>query len=323
MKKILCVQPIPYGMDSLRAEGEVIVASSTDPAVLEREVVGCDALIIRVTQLPENVIKASPSLKVIGRYGAGVDNIDLAAAAKCGIPVVNTPGANNIAVAEHAVALMMSLAKKVTTADGELKLNSNYQYRNSSSTTQISSKVLGLIGFGRIGQQVAQMCKHGFGMKVVVFDKYIPQAVADDFGVERVDSLDQLLAMADFVSLHAPATDETRQMINKETLLRMKKTAYLVNTSRGELINEEDLAEALNGGVIAGAAVDVFAVEPPPRNCPLYAAKNIIVTPHMAFNTEEAHIKTAEMMVDGVKAIFRNMPPEHVANKDMLAQHGF
>lgn len=237
-----------------------------------------EGMIHRTGQLTAEVIGASARLRVIAKHGSGVDNIDLAAASGRGIPVLRALAANAQAVAEHTLALVFALLKDLFPLDGAVKgggwPKSDYRGR------EIAGSVLGLVGFGAIGQRVAALA-HLLEMQVLVFDPHVPPGT-DETRITRVDNLDHLLAAADVVSLHCPLTPATRHMIGTEQLRRMKPTAFLVNTARGGLIDEVALIEALRGGAIAGAGLDTFETEPPSVDHPLWTLPNLVATPHIA-----------------------------------------
>lgn len=248
-------------------------ASPEDIAKLAAEL-QIEGLIVRQGQVNEAVIGASPRLKVIAKHGTGVDNIDLEAAARRGIPVLRALGANARSVAEHTIALVISLMKDIVPLDRAVK--GGEWPKASYVGRDLAGAKMGLVGFGAIGQEVATLAR-GLGMSVAVFDPYtteLPQEVG------RETDLNALLATSDIVSLHCPLTKETRHLINAERLTRMKPTSFVVNTARGGIIDEAALVEALRSGTIAGAGLDSFAEEPPPKDSLLWSLPNIIVTPH-------------------------------------------
>jgi D-3-phosphoglycerate dehydrogenase len=248
-------------------------ASAEDIAQLASDL-QIEGLIVRQGQIDETVIAASPRLKVIAKHGTGVNNIDLEAAARLGIPVLRALGANARSVAEHAIALSIALLKDLVPLDRAVK--SGEWPKAGYIGRDIAGTKLGLVGFGAIGQEVATLAR-GLGMSVTVFDPYtadLPQEVS------RETNLDDLLATSDIVSLHCPLTKETRHLINADRLTRMKREAFLVNTARGEIVDEAALVAALRNRTIAGAGLDSFAEEPPPKDSPLWSLPNIIVTPH-------------------------------------------
>jgi D-3-phosphoglycerate dehydrogenase / 2-oxoglutarate reductase len=255
-----------------------------------------DALIIRSgTQVDADVIAAGENLKVIGRAGIGVDNVDLRAATMAGIIVMNTPHANSIATAEQTMALMLALSRHTVQAHASLRQG---EWRRSDFVgVQLYGKTLGIIGIGRIGQLVARRAQ-AFGIEIVAFDPFVSEAVALEIGVTLVD-LDDLLAQADYITLHASATAETQGMINATTLAQMKNGVRIVNVARGKLIDEPALADALQSGKVAGAALDVYGKEPPEGN-PLIGLPNVVHTPHLGASTVEAQHDVATEIVDQV-----------------------
>jgi len=250
------------------------------------------ALIVRsATKVTKAIIDAGNSLKVIGRAGAGVDNIDVKAATEKGILVMNTPGANANAVAELSIGLMFALARHITHADTSMK--EGKWEKKLFMGTELSQKSLGLIGTGNVGNLVGKKAL-ALGMKVLAYDPYIPEEKIHNMGFLS-ESLDQLLSKADFVSVHTPKTAETKGLINKDTFSKMKNGAYFVNCSRGGIVVEKDLLDALNNGKIAGAGVDVFENEPP-KNSKLIEHLGVIATPHIGASSKEAQINVAVMI---------------------------
>ncbi len=261
-----------------------------------------DAMIVRsATKVTRKIIEAGERLKVIGRAGTGVDNIDVEAATEKGIVVMNTPGANTIAAAEHAIAMLMSLARKIPQANASMKQGK--WEKKKFMGVEVRNKVLGIIGIGRIGSYVAKMA-HGLNMEVIAYDPYISEEAANSIGV-RLVSLDELLETADFVSIHSPLTSETKHLLNRERLLKMKKGAYLINCARGGIVKEDDLYEVLVSGHLAGAALDVFEQEPVDPENPLLKLDNVICTPHIGASTREAQevvaIAIAQQIIDFLK----------------------
>lgn len=254
------------------------------PEALMSDLAEADALIVRsATKVTKAVIDAAPRLRVIARAGTGVDNVDVTAASARGIVVMNAPGANSVSVAEHAMALMLSLARWIPAADASMK---RHEWEKSRFLgAELRGKTLGLAGLGRVGQEVVVRA-HGFGMDVIAHDPFIASTVAADLGVELV-GLEVLLARADYLSLHLPSVASTRHIINAERLARCKPGMRLVNTARGDLIDESALAAAIEAGQVAGAALDVFDVEPP-QDSPLVSLPQVIMTPHIAASTVEA-----------------------------------
>lgn len=289
-------------------------ASSDDIAKLAADL-QIEGLIVRQGQVNETVIAASPRLKVIAKHGTGVDNIDLDAAARCGIPVLRALGANARSVAEHTIALMIALMKDIVPLDRAVK--GGEWPKASYVGRDLAGAKLGLVGFGAIGQEVAMLAR-GLGMPVTVFDPYTIELPRE---VTRETDLDTLLATSDIVSLHCPLTKETRHLINAERLGRMKPTSFVVNTARGGIIDELALVEALRGGTIAGAGLDSFAEEPPPKDSPLWSLPNIIVTPHTGGAARGAMRAMAETAARHVISVLDGNGPDlrSVANPTFRA----
>ena len=263
------------------------------------EVIGkYDGLAIRsATKVTEKVIAAASNLKVIGRAGIGVDNVDIPAATKKGIIVMNTPFGNSITTAEHAIAMMFALARQLPEADASTRAGK--WEKNRFMGVEVTNKVLGLIGAGNIGSLVADRAI-GLKMKVISYDPFLTPERAVALGIEKVD-LDELLARADFITIHTPLIDATRNIINAETLAKTKKGVRIVNCARGGLIDEAALYEALRSGQVAGAALDVFLEEPASAN-PLFELPNVICTPHLGASTTEAQENVALQVAEQISA---------------------
>jgi len=263
------------------------------------EVIGqYDGLAIRsATKVTEKIISAATNLKVIGRAGIGVDNVDIPAATKKGIIVMNTPFGNSITTAEHAIAMMMALARQLPEADASTRA-SKWE-KNRFMGVEVTNKTLGLIGAGNIGSIVADRAQ-GLKMKVVAYDPFLTPDRAQTLGVEKVE-LDELLARADFITIHTPLIEATRNILNAETLAKTKKGVRIVNCARGGLVDETALHEALKSGQVAGAALDVFLSEPAVDN-PLFALPNVICTPHLGASTTEAQENVALQVAEQISA---------------------
>jgi len=243
-----------------------------------------DALIVRsAVQVNADVLRNAGKLRVIGRAGVGVDNIDLDAATKAGIAVMNTPGANAVAVAEHTLALMLAMARFIPRADATTRAGK--WEKKSLQGTELRGKTLGIIGLGRIGMEVAKRAR-AFEMKIIAHDPFVSAPVARELEIQLAD-LDQVYAAADYLSFHVGLTPQTAGMINEQTIKKMKKGVRIVNCARGELVDEAALAAALQSKHVAGAALDVFTEEPP-KNSPLLGLENVLMTPHIAGSTNEA-----------------------------------
>lgn len=245
-----------------------------------------DAILVRsATKINKKVIEAAHKLKIVGRAGVGVDNVDVEAATERGIIVMNTPGGNTISTAEHAFSLMLSLARKIPQAHASIVAGK--WDRKSFEGAEVCDKTLGIIGMGRIGGEFARRAI-AFGMKVICFDPYLSLSRARALQVELVDQLTPLLEKADFITVHTPLTPETKGILNAKTLAQCKKGVRLINCARGGLIDEQDLWAALQSGQVGGAALDVFEVEPPPADWPMRNLPNVVLTPHLGASTAEA-----------------------------------
>ncbi|MFH1403181.1 MAG: hydroxyacid dehydrogenase [Candidatus Altiarchaeota archaeon] len=287
-----------------KAIGELRTFADVDekkltPEELVKEIGGYDAILVRsATKVTKEVIEAG-NLKIIGRAGVGLDNVDREAAKAKGVTVVNTPEASSVSVAEMAIALMLSYARNIAKADKSMK--DGLWEKKQLKGFELSGKTLGLIGFGRIGKEVAARA-NAFGMKVIVYDPAFNQAQEDVHGVKGV-SLEELLKESDIVSLHVPAVEGTIRMINADRLSLMKKNALLVNTARGKVVDEEALVKALKEGVIAGAALDVYEKEPLEAS-PLTGLPNVVLTPHIGAGTDECQLKGGMMVVEKFREFF-------------------
>ena len=272
-------------------------------------------LIIRsATKVTAEILEAAHNLKVIGRAGIGLDNVDIPAASKRGIVVMNTPEGNTITTAEHTIALMMALSRNIPQATASLKAGK--WEKKKLEGRELFNKTLGLIGAGHIGRIVAERAK-GLRMKVIVYDPYIKPDVIEKLDLEPV-SFDELLARSDYITIHTPRTDETKNMINKNTIGKMKKGAMVINCARGGIVNEEDLYEALSSGHLAGAALDVFSKEPP-GEIKLMGLPNFICTPHLGASTVEAQENVAVDIAEQVVAYLLHGTVKNAVNVPSLS----
>src|SRR6201993_5387134 len=310
MKVIVADKISERGVELLRGAGWNIVLTTKDN--LNAEIADADALVVRsATKVTPELLEKAPRLRVVGRAGVGVDNIDLEEATRRGVLVMSTPGGNAVSVAEHTFALLLALARQVPRHDKAI--HEGRWEKSSAAGTEVRGKTLGLIGLGRIGSEVAVRAE-AFDMRVLGYDPYISEAAAREVQVELVP-LERLLAESDFVSLHTALSPATQNLINANTLAQMKKGARLINAARGELIDEGALAEALKSGKLAGAALDVF-VEEPPKNSPLVGLPNVIATPHVAGSTTEAQeevgtqvaVQIKDYLADGLIRNAVNLP---------------
>ena len=290
----------PHDLLSSVGEADAIIASSLatyDGAALDR----------------------APHLRVIARTGIGVDKIDLRAATERGVAVCNTPDAPTISTAEHTITLMLSVAKRVGSAQAALRQGGR-DFFGSHEGREVSGKVLGLVGIGRIGTNVARLAA-GFGMSVLAYDPFVDVATAAVHGIRMVHSLDLLLSEADVVSLHLPLTSETRKLIDGERIEHMKPGAILINTARGGLVDHDALLIALNGGRLFGAGLDVTDPEPLPLDHPLLHRDDVVVTPHVAAATAAGKARLYASAVIQALQVLRNERPDHLVNPEVWPVH--
>ena len=310
MFKILMTYSNTEGMSKLlkNKNFKVDIVPRPTPEKFKEIVKDYDGLCIRSeVKVTKEIIDVCKNMKLIARAGTGVDNIDLKSATEKGIIVMNVPGGNTISACEQTMALMLALARNTPQAHNSLK--SGQWQREKYVGTELQGKTLGLIGLGRIGKEVAKRAL-AFEMNVIAYDPFVSEDFMQSIGIKPC-SLDELYSKSDFISIHTPKNESTKNMINSESIKKMKKGVRIINCARGGIINEADLYEALKTGHIKGAALDVFEKEPPGPDCPLMKLENVIVTPHLGASTEEAQIKIAQEISDMVidffeKGIIRN-----------------
>lgn len=311
--KVLLVEDIDHrAVALLSAVADVSVASGFDPETLLRETRDKHGMIFRAQGFAgRELMEACPSLKVVARHGVGVDNIDMTAATELGVQVVNTPLANNESVAEQTMGMLICLSKRIMEADRALR-RGDWKARFQLTGQEVKGKTLGVVGSGRVGSRLAEMAHWGFGMNVVYRDVVPNARLEKELGARRLE-LDELLAESDYVSLHVPLLPETDKMIGRRELALMKPTAYLLNLSRGSVVDEAALIEALQKRTIAGAGLDVYEVEPVSPDNPLFKLDNVVCSPHMASLTKEGIFAMA-MVVKDVMAVLEGRAPEFPVN---------
>jgi len=309
---IVVAEPFsPEAIDRLRAVGRVTILDSCDKAILRETVVDCDALLVRTyAQVTREVIACATKLKVIGRGGVGLDNIDVVAANEHGVMVVHTPAAATGAVAELTIGLMLALLRDIPAHDAAIRRGAYKQARANAMANELSEMTLGIIGMGRIGQAVARRCHIGLGMFVIYNDIVSPPSL--DFAATPVEK-EALYRCADVVSLHVPLTDLTRCLIDAEALAQFKAQALLINTSRGQVIDSSALASQLHHGALGGAALDVLDEEPPGADHPLLSAPRIIFTPHIGAKTPASQARM-NGVVDDVIRVLQGAKPMSATN---------
>lgn len=288
------------GLDVFRNAGFQVdhLPEITQEEILE-QISGYHAWVVRSrSRATAEILARADNLRVIGRAGVGIDNVDVEAASKRGVIVMNTPGGNTISTAEHAIAMLMSLARNIPAADASMK--KGQWDKKAFMGSELRNKTLGVLGLGRIGQEVSARMR-AFDMHILAYDPFVSEETMQHLGVQNA-TVDEICRNADFITIHTPLSPETKKLINADRLKMMKKTARVVNCARGGIVDEVALAEALHAGTIRGAALDVFEVEPIPADHPLRSAPNVIITPHIAASTVEAQenvaIQVAEQIVD-------------------------
>ena len=292
----------PRGIEELSRDGalEVSVQTKLSGEKLREIIPAFSALIVRSeTKVTAEILKAGTKLRVIGRAGVGVDNVDVEAATRRGVIVLNAPGGNTVSTAEHAFSLLLCVARKIPQAHASVR-DKNWK-RKDFEGVELYNKTLGIIGMGRIGSELSRRAI-AFGMRVIAFDPYLSAGRARSLQVELVDELDDLLVNADFISLHTPLTNETRHILNVDSLTKARRGVRIINCARGGLIDENGLVDALRKEHVAAAALDVFEIEPLPEDSPLRDAPNLILTPHLGASTAEAQESVGIEIAQSIRA---------------------
>lgn len=318
-KKVIIVQPIhEKGLELLKESVEEVIVSPDDSVETVKKLLDetVEGVIVRYNPFPRELMEKAPNLKVIGRHGIGVELIDLNTATEKGVVVVNTPEAATNSVAEHAVTLMLCLAKNILFADEESR-KANYAVKNKILCTDLEGKILGIIGIGKIGLEVAKKCMNGFNMKVLAYDPFADKRKVEKLGISLLDDINIVLKEADFVSLHLPLTKDTKYSIGENEFKKMKRTAFLINCARGAVVNERELLKALKEGEIAGAGLDVVEKEPPDKDNPLLKLDNVVLTPHSASLTVESKIKMAVTAVEEVVKVLKGDKSKYLVNPEV------
>ncbi len=313
--------------DAIKPEGLTPLLQASNIELVQKTVDECteelqlmDAILVRsATKVTEDLMEKMPNLKIIARAGVGVDNIDVPAATKRGIVVVNAPDGNTISTAEHTFAMMAALMRHIPQAYASLKVQKEWK-RNAFSGTELNGKTLGIVGMGRIGSEIAKRAK-AFGMSVLVFDPFLTSERAKKMNVTAL-SLDDLIEKADIITVHTPLTKETRGLLNKARLLKAKKGVYLINCARGGIIDEDDLYELIVEGHVAGAALDVFVEEPAVHN-KLLELDQVIATPHLGASTKEAQLNVASQVAQEVLLFLNGNPVSNSINLPAISKELF
>ena len=319
MPRILLINHLyhPDGEALLQSAAEVVVADSDSIDALRPHLATCDAIMARTpARVGAAVIGAAPRLRVISTSGYGTDNIEIPAATAAGVLVVNNPGSAENSVAEHAVALVLALAKKLTWSDAAVRSGKPWDFRSGFDAIELSGRTLGVVGFGRIGREVARKLHQGFGMKVLAFDPVIDASAVASWA-RTAATLDDLLQAADVVSIHCALTPQTRHLFDARAFTSMRRGALLINTSRGPVVDEAALAAALSDGRLGGAGLDVYESEPPAPGHPLFGIENTILTAHTAGLTVESGRLLALSAAAQVLSVLAGERPANLVNPDV------
>lgn len=308
MSKILITESLhPSGVNLLKCAGhQVVCYERITPEELRQEIIDTDAIFVRVVDLPIEILRLGKQLKIISNHGVGVDNIPLDYCREAGIAVTIVRKANSLSVAEHALALMLAISKKIIPTANSYRLI-GYRAKNTEPGFELTGKTVGVVGLGQIGSHLARILTSAFQVKVLAYDPYLKEVPA---GVELTSDLDRMFREADFVSLHAGLTNDTYHMVNWERLNMMKSSAILINCARGPLVDEAALIRALENGIISGAGLDVTEVEPAQQDNPLFSMENVILTPHFATATYEAMTQLSLQGAQNILDVLNGKRPE-------------
>ncbi len=319
IKVLLTDEIMPAGIEALKKEAEIIQAKDPSMEAVLQLVNDVDGIISRNTKIDKRIFEKAPKLKAVASHGVGYDHIDVDAATRHGVCVVNTPGANAQSVAELAVSMMLALSRKLIPADNALRIKKDYYARNQCLGQDINGKTIAIIGMGLIGQKLAKICLEGFGMKVLGFDPYVSSEQMAKLGAVKAETVDEMLPAADFVSLNCPYTPESHHLIDGRRLALMKPAAFLINCARGQLLDEQALYQAIQKGRIAGAGLDVYDPEPPAKDNPLFTLPAVITTPHIGANAVDSINRMSLLSAQDVLAVIKGEPPKtRIVNKEVL-----
>jgi D-3-phosphoglycerate dehydrogenase len=322
MKFVITQSLSEAGLALLQGKADIFVANDGDPNNYLEEMRDAEAIIVRIGRIDRAAIRGSPNLRVIGRTGVGFESVDTVTATEAGILVVLTPRTNNRSVAEHTIALMLAISKNLMEGHVETQRGNFSSIRAAGKAFENFGKKAGFIGLGAIGAEVARLART-LGMETLGCDPFLSREKIEALGCHWYENYEQMLRDCDFVSLHVPLTEATRNMIAHRHFAVMKKTAVLINCARGGIVNEADLKEALENGVIAAAGIDVFETEPPDTDNPLFGVKNLLYSPHphSAAQTREAVIAMHRMCIEGCLAVLRGEKWPYVADSNVYHHH--
>jgi D-3-phosphoglycerate dehydrogenase len=315
--KVLIDRPLhDQALKLLSASADVVAIFDDDPEKLDRAIAVVDGVICSAAlKMREREISLGTNIKVIGRPGVGYDSVDVDSCTRHGIPLVYTPDGPTESVAEHVIAMMLMAAKQIPLVQKALKEKGDFGIRTKVTGMEVFAKTLGIVGFGRIGRRVAEIAVLGLGMDVLVFDPYLQTAPLTGYAYRIAENLDALVKESDFISLHIPYSPETDKLFGEKEFSGMKKSCVFINTSRGGVVDEKALIQALQGNIIAGAGLDVFEKEPPEKDNPLFAMDKVIVTPHLSSFTEDGKRKMGIAVVEGVLDVLEGKKPQFLVNQ--------
>jgi D-3-phosphoglycerate dehydrogenase / 2-oxoglutarate reductase len=321
MKKVLVNKPIHEdAIKLLQTEVEVLTPFKAPPEEILKLLSTVQGMVLCVGfNVTAETLETITNLEVVGRHGVGLENIDVAAATRKGLPVTFTPEGPTESTAEHAFLLMTAVARKLTFLDRQTRAG-NFVIRDTVVGSELLNKKVGVAGFGRIGQRFAEMCRDAFHMEIHAFDPFLPEDKLKAWGAIPHSNLSSMAAEVEFLSVHTPATAQTRHMVNADVLNALGKNGYLVNCARGPVVDEQALIAALQNGIIAGAAVDVYDPEPPAPNNPLFSLDNVVLTPHLASFTEEGRQRMGMMVAEDVLRVLRGEKPKYPANPEVFSK---
>lgn len=303
------------GMDALEGKVNIVIPNNGDSDEILDHLKKADGFILRIGKIDRKAIEACPGLRVITRPGVGVDNVDVKAATEYGIPVVICPAVNFHAVAEHSLALILALSKNLKESVDENE-RGNFSIRSKYAATEVAGRTVSVLGFGKIGREVARLCS-AIGMKVCAYDPFLEKEQITEYGYEYEADMAAAIGKGDYVTLHMPSTPKTRKMINDGMFAAFKSTAFLVNCARGDIVDESALVRVLEAGKLAGAGLDVLSAEPMDPKNPLFSFPNVIITPHMAAQTQETTGKTVTMAAEGTLAVLRGEEWSNICNPEV------
>ena len=307
----------PAGPEILRQAAEVIYSAEQPGKPLREFTTEAHAIVVRLGEIDRELLEHAKNLMIIAKHGVGYDNIDIEAATEKKVVVINTPLDNAESVAEHNLGLMLSINKKIALADRSIRLGKP-KSREELVGVELKDKTLGLIGVGRVGSTLAAQCRAAFGMDVMAYDPYVSEERAEQLGVTKVERLDKVVQGANYVVICVPLTEETANLIGARELKLMKPDAFLINSSRGGIVDEDALYDSLVEGEIAGATLAVFLKEPPSPDHPLFSLENFIGTPHIAGGTHEAMRRMATTCAEEILRVFRGERPKFPVNPQVL-----